>query len=480
MDSSKRKVNLSKVTPPKVRIPGPNSWANEKAALRKMKVDTSGRGQVVSRERLENKPMPPTPEASPSEKTMTVQRKKGYIQPATPLIKPIQRGRNVQRSVTDSVIPQPLFASTAADATQLRKKRSQTNLNTKATKEEATKPSQPNSPAPVFSEKASKILGVLPAKDYRHVAPPVSAPPSTKTPDPFRGSTEGTEDRGVSPSRQVQSTPVPTRRYMRENNLQTPEFNFALPETEVSNADKQRAETRGNLPVFGDAMGQGGAQLSTLGSCGRLGEIKHVNQHMMQRIPSFAGIIEDACQPCLPEELQDEQKHAPTEINPNEPTAHPQSSAELLKPVAYSPGNLAGVWENNPHVVSRSLVAQRNTDLHYPRATPFLLSVHCIRRMFKFPHLTLRCTRTRTKWCRSCYVGLTKNPVMARAMSPPYALRTHGLKALIGHPASQTHRLPQPGHLDRQVMEMPCHRHLTISLVSNPMDKYHRAFYAWR
>ncbi|KAL9032104.1 MAG: hypothetical protein Q9214_008106, partial [Letrouitia sp. 1 TL-2023] len=315
-----------------VRIPGPNSWANEKAALRKMKVDNSGRGYVASRDKLENKPMPPTPEASPSEKTMTVQRKKGYIQPATPLVKPNQRGRNVQRAVTDPVIPQPLFASTTADASQLRKKRSQANLNPKANKEEATVTSRSDSPIPVFSEKASKILGVLPVKDYRHVAPPVSAPPSTKTPDPFRGSAEGTEDRELSPSRQVQSTPVPTRRYMRENNLQTPEFNFAFPETEVSNADRQQIEARGNLPVFGDATGQGGAQLSKLGSCGRLGEVKYVNRNMMQRVPSFAGIIEDACQPCLPEAIQDEQKHAPTGTNSNEPNAHPQSSAEILRP----------------------------------------------------------------------------------------------------------------------------------------------------
>lgn len=475
MDSSKRKVKSSKVTPPKVRIPGPNSWANEKAASRKMKVDNSGRGHVLSRDKLENKPMPPTPEASPSEKTMTVQKKKGYIQPATPLVKPIQRGRNVQRAVTDPVIPQPLLANTTADATQLRKKRSQANLNPKASNEESTMPGRSDSPIPVFSEKASKILGVLPAKDYRHVAPPVSAPPSTKTPDPSCGSTEGTEDRGLSPSRQVQLTPVPTRRYMRENNLQTPEFNFAFPETELSNADRQQTETRGNLPVFGDAMGQGGAQISTFGSCGRLGEVKYVNPNMMQRVPSFAGIIEDACQPCLPEAIQDEQKHAPTGTNPNEPNTHPQSSAEILKPVAYSPGSLAGVWENNPHVVSRNLVNQGITHLYCFRATPSLLSVHYIKRTSQCPHLALRSNRTRTKWCRSCYVGLTMNPVMALGMFPPYALRTHGLKAPMGHRASQNHCLPQPGHLDLQVMEMPCHRHLTISLVFNHMDKYHQA-----
>ncbi|KAL9614632.1 MAG: hypothetical protein Q9167_000920 [Letrouitia subvulpina] len=341
---------VAEVPLPKVRIPGPNSWANEKAALRKMKIDNDGRGHAVSRDRLDHKPMPPTPETSPSEKTMTVQKKKGYIQPATPLVKSNQRGRNVQRAVTDPVVPQPLFASANSDATQLRKKRSQANLNPKASKEEVTMPSRSGSPAPVFSEKASKILGVLPTKDYRHVGPPVSAPPSTKTPDPFRGSTEDTEDRGVSPSRQVQSTPVPTRRYMRENNLQTPTFNFAFPETEVSNADRQQIETRGNLPVFGDAMGQGGPQFSKLGSCGRLGEVKYVNQNLMQRVPSFAGIIENACQPYLPEAIQDEQQHAPTGTNTNEQNVHPQSSAEILKPVAYSPGNLAGVWENDPHV----------------------------------------------------------------------------------------------------------------------------------
>ncbi|KAL8723032.1 MAG: hypothetical protein Q9225_000574 [Loekoesia sp. 1 TL-2023] len=339
-DGPAPRVKLPEVTPPKVLQPNPNSWAAKQAQTHN-KTPTA-----TTRDKYENKPMPPTPEASPSpaEKPLTVRKNRGYIQPAIPLTSPgVASSSMKNRAVTDPVMPKPLFTSTTTTVNQLRKKYSQTKNKPKSKEDEEPATHRPTSPPLVIAHKASQILGVYPLKDNNRATPPVSAPPSTNTPDPFRTSTESASGRHVSPSRQVHSTPVPTRRYLQENNL--PVQNGARASQDPKEAPKVPVEERKS-----DHSKEGSDGLlnpARLGVCGRKGEVGYVDQNEMQRVPSFAGIIEH---PDSLREGKDTMEPDSAKIDWNENTLRPQYSGEILYPMVYTPNNYAGVWENDPNV----------------------------------------------------------------------------------------------------------------------------------
>ncbi|KAL8944635.1 MAG: hypothetical protein Q9216_000332 [Gyalolechia sp. 2 TL-2023] len=334
------RVKLPEGTPPKVLQPNPNSWATQQTQPHH-KTPTA-----TNRDRYENKPMPPTPEASPSpaEKPLTARKNRGNIQPAIPLKSPGPACSSMKsRAATDPVMPKPLFASTTTTVNQLRKKYSQSKHKHKSKEDEENTAHQPPSPPLVITKKASQILGVYPARDDNRGTQPVSAPPSTKTPDPFRTSTESARGQQVSPSRQVQSTPVPTRRYLQENNLQaftairTSQEAKEVP-NEPSNEKKQSHRGEGS---------DGSPNPTRLGMNGRKGEVGYVGRSDMQRVPSFAGIIEH---PDSPREGGDTMRPDFARIDWNEHTLQPQYSGEILHPMVYTPNNFAGVWENDPNV----------------------------------------------------------------------------------------------------------------------------------
>ncbi|KAL9032002.1 MAG: hypothetical protein Q9196_000015 [Gyalolechia fulgens] len=344
------RVKLPQGTPPKALQPNPNSWAT-KPTQPPHKTPTA-----TNRDKYENKPMPPTPEASPSpaEKPLTARKNRGHIQPAIPLKSPGPAGSSMKnRAATDPVMPKPLFASTTTTVNQLRKKYSQSKHKHQSQEDEENITHQPPSPPLVITKKASQILGVYPAKDNNRGTPPVSAPPSTNTPDPFRTSTESARGQQGSPNRQVQSTPVPTRRYLQENNLQAftgtqaPEESKELP-NEPSNKMKQSHLREGS---------DGSLNPARLGIYGRKGEVEYVGQSEMQRVPSFAGIIEHSDSP---REGGDTVAPDSARIDWNEHTLQPQYSGEILHPMVYSPNNYAGVWENDPNVVIRWTATSSN------------------------------------------------------------------------------------------------------------------------
>ncbi len=81
----------------------------------------------------------------------------------------------------------------------------------------------------------------------------------------------------------------------------------------------------------------------------RKGEVEYVNKNEMQRVPSFAGIIE---QPESPRVGEGATEPDGLGIGWNETTLRPQYSGEILQPMVYTPSIYAGVWENDPNVVS--------------------------------------------------------------------------------------------------------------------------------
>lgn len=336
------RVKLPDVTPPKAAHSGSNSWA----AQVQTKTPTA-----TNRDKYENKPMPPTPEASPSPvaKPLTARKNRLYIQPATPLITPDQMMKN--RAVTDPVMPKPLFMSKTGTVHQLRKKYSQTRNKGKSIKDQEEVADHPPSPPLIISQKASQILGVFPSKDNIRETTPASAPPSTYTPDPFRTSAESTKGRNTSPNRQVQSTPVLTRRYLQENSLPTVSV---TPTSQGPEEVPAVSVTENKHPQSSDAttVGNGSLNPTRLGTYGRTGEVGYVGQHELYRALSFSGVIEDAG---APERRQDQMEPESIMTDWNENALRPQYSGEILHPMVYSPNHYGGVWENDPHVVSEAL-----------------------------------------------------------------------------------------------------------------------------
>ncbi|KAL8811036.1 MAG: hypothetical protein Q9200_002125 [Gallowayella weberi] len=339
------RVKLPDVTPPKAIHPGSNSWAEQIQP----KAPTA-----TNRDKYENKPMPPTPEASPSPaaKPLTARKNRPHIQPATPLISPDHINPNMKnRAVTDPVMPKPLFMSKTSTVNQLRKKYSQSRSKSKSTKDDEDLADRPPSPPLILSQKASQILGVFPIKDDNRETPPASAPPSTRTSDPFRTPVESTNGRNASPNRQVQSTPILTRRYLQENHLPTVAITRTSQEVKevpaTSTTDKNSHQT-----LEGPSTGNESLNPTRLGTYGRTGEVGYVGQNEMHRVLSFSGVIEDANAPGNQEGLR---ATSSTTTDWNENTLHPQYLAEILRPTVYSPNKYAGVWENDPNVVSDSL-----------------------------------------------------------------------------------------------------------------------------
>ncbi|KAL8695036.1 MAG: hypothetical protein Q9218_000404 [Villophora microphyllina] len=341
-DPQAPRVKLPAVTPPRVNHAGSNSWAVSQGQPY-VKTPTA-----TNRDRYENKPMPPTPGPSPSPAVKPLTARKNRIQPATPLISP-EPGNNLKvkgRAATDPVVPKPLFTSTTSTVNQLRKKYSQSKKASKSAKLDDDIYHRPTSPPPVMARKASQILGVYPVKDNQRETPPASAPPSSHTPDPFRTSTESVSGRNVSPSWQVHSTPVPTRRYLRENKLSAPtgmrssQESKEAPRTSYEGKEKPQS-------IEKTVPGNGSLNLAGLGMSGKQLEVEYVRQNEMQRVMSFSGVIEHP-DPLHEGESVTESNQAGPDLCEN--TLRQQYSGEVLHPTVYSPGNFAGVWENDPNV----------------------------------------------------------------------------------------------------------------------------------
>ena len=338
--SSTPQAKLPDVMPQKPVVPGPNSWALSATQGDPKKLPQPAQG--TNREKYEQKPMPLTPGKVSGNDELVVPKNRGYVQPATPLLYSNQSFQsNKGRASTDPVLPQPLFTGTRPGGiAQLRQKFSGSKTNFNVIKEHDA--AQLASASPVLSEKALQILGVRPVPDNSGRTPPASAPPIANTPEPYRVSSDDHSAPSSSLSRHIQSTPAPTRRYLRENGPQTPQLgNASLADTADMPDENEALEQTSEHPegaIVSDSM----LNPSRSGAYGRVGEAQYVEGHESQRIASYAGVIEN---------IESFDQPSPTQ---NQYTSQEYDSAGFLPPTVYSPSNYGGVWENDPDVVSNA------------------------------------------------------------------------------------------------------------------------------
>lgn len=348
-DQDKPRVKLPGVILRKPMMPGPNSWAQSQ---QEQQGSSSGEqlsvGKVTNRDKYEHKPMPPPPpDSSPSDKHVQA---KAYIQPAIPLVYPAPAGQIQQkRAVTDPVAPKPLFAGRKLSVAKLRKKYSFSKAKDEVPEAEAMPTLQSSTAIRLSSEKAAEVLGLYPPRENKPDTPPASAL-LAPMPDPFRISSDSVE-RTASPACQLQSTPAPTRRYLRENDLPTATITEApTASNQGANEDAQNQiqdPKRAEDTVFTPGM----LQPPRIRRYGNVGEVGLVEANGMQRVESFTGVIENAeFSPGSNGRIYTGSTGACSQSS----MVQGLSTGNLLPPVIYSPSNYGGVWENDPAVVSYS------------------------------------------------------------------------------------------------------------------------------
>ena len=353
-DHDKPRVKLPGVILRKPMVPGPNSWAQ---LQQEQQGPSSGEqlsvGRVTNRDKYEHKPMPPPPaDSSPSNKHAQA---KAYIQPAIPLANPAPAVQIQQkRAVTDPVAPKPLFAGRKLSVAKLRKKYSFSKAKDDIPKAEAMPTVQSSSAVRLSSEKAAEVLGLYPPPENKSDTPSASAP-LAPVPDHFRLSSDSVE-RTASPARQVQSTPVPTRRYLRENDIPTPTI-IEAPTASNQGANEDAQKQTQDLTKAGKIMFTSGMlHPPRLRRYGNVGEVGLVEANGMHRVESFSGVIENA--ESSPSNNGQMYACSTGALSQSSMIQGP-STGYLLPPVIYSPSNYGGVWENDPAVVSHSRSSTR-------------------------------------------------------------------------------------------------------------------------
>lgn len=346
----KARVMLPGVISRKPVVPGLNSWAQSQQEQQRSSSGEQLRvGKVTNRDKYEHKPMPPPPpvDSSPHNKYLEAM---AYIQPAIPLVNPAPKLQIQQRrAVTDPVAPKPLFAGRKLSVAKLRKKYSFSKSRDDSPEVEAMSTDQSSLAVRLSSEKAAEVLGLYPPPENKPNTPPASAPRASM-PGPFCISSDSV-GRAASPARQVQSTPMPTRRYLRENDLPTPTTTEApIAFGREANEDPQKQDKDTKKAEDG-VLAPGMLHPPRLGRYGNVGEVGLVETNGMHRVESFSGVIENA-EAFLG---NNGQMYAGSTGGPSHSSmTQSLNIGDLLPPVIYSPSNYGGVWENDPAVVSTS------------------------------------------------------------------------------------------------------------------------------
>ncbi len=338
----------------KTVAPGPNSWAQQRDSTTKLITNA----KPTNRDKYEHKPMPPPPQSEEDRfGDHYFLQPKAYVRPASPLASSTTPNMPNQknRAVTDPVAPKPLFADREVSVRQLRKKYSQSKGKDQPSKEPSFEDSQASSKIPMTSEKAAQILGVNPVAGISRNAHPTSTPNESAS-DFFRSSNGESVERRVTPAQQIQSspvprrsTPVPTRRYLKENDLP------ALPSTEASSGPQQYSDEQEQDEVHASKKAQkqeiNKALLhpARIGTNTNIGEVGLVEGSGMHRVESFRGVIED-----VPTSSgSNGQVYTESYASSSQPSTGRGQDAERVGPsYSYAPGNYGGVWENDPAVVS--------------------------------------------------------------------------------------------------------------------------------
>lgn len=319
----------------------------------------------TNRSKYDDKPMPPLPDPSPVRPIRKGSNDRFYIHPATPYRKtPVNLNRVKDRAATDPVIPKPLFASKEKVRTQPCEEETEPNYDQEGYDDGESSQKRPSAPpATAVPSKASAVLGFYPVSSNKVINEmPSSAPPPTTPPDPYHSSGE-ISSYSPSPPQQVQSTPVPTRPYVRGNAILTPTLTHS---SRASSRQMGDTESDGG-PVQGIITGDGLLSPTRTGGYGKLGGATFVDQIDMQRVDSQMGIIETVYSPA-PTEISSCSHRHNDDYNVN----LQQSSHEKMR---YTQSNYSGVWENDPHVVRINMREVMRVVLINSRATPFRHSV---------------------------------------------------------------------------------------------------------
>jgi len=299
-----------------------------------MKIERSG--PPTNRDRYENKPMPPLPITPEKVRAPTTPGKPGYIQPATPLI--YSKATPSNRAVTDPVVSKNLFGANKVSIGELRRKFSGAKIGPNLSTVDESTNARVRTPRPQAVELPTGPS--MPDSTHKeYLNPPSSAPPSTNAPDPFRSS--GT------PGRQHQSSPAPTRRYVKEQT--------SLEELPYEDDETSIPEIRSPDGII---MGDGKLNPTRNGTYGTIGEVEYVEGKAAHRVASYSGVIENASSPT--ESGSQKQPHS-ANINPSPSAVRGQNLTHLLHPNVYSPSEYGGVWENDPHVVGLLAILKRST-----------------------------------------------------------------------------------------------------------------------
>ena len=198
-----------------------------------------------------------------------------------------------------------------------------------------TTPNTPQTP-----ESHTQASGGRNINQTRRETPPSSAPANTTVPDPYRVS--------ETPGRQTNSTPVPTRRFLRENNIPASVLTKAVVSLPRFSSDESDIGSEEDGKPEGIIIGDGSLKPTKTGTYGSLKEVQIVEGKAIHKVASLAGVIENAEPSPI---TANEQHHLGSSSAKFD--IYPQDST-MLQPTAYSPSVYGGVWENDLQVVRTS------------------------------------------------------------------------------------------------------------------------------
>ncbi|MDI1488845.1 MAG: hypothetical protein OHK93_008121 [Ramalina farinacea] len=305
--------------------PGPNSWAQSQSQTG-LAAAQQGKPRPTNRDKYENKPTPNLP----SELENNI---KSVKLPAIPILMPPDNPRT--RAVTDPLDSSYALGGRKPSVTQLRKKFG----HSKQISDSST------SNAPIPTGKAAEVLGIGPKRAQK-------AKVSTQAPEDLDNDSSIIIMQAERPLSEIAEPQQKRESASEDSDISR----------EASGSPEERQQILGDRDVGDLAIGiakktpqDHTARLAPakIGSYARIGKVGMLQGQGLVRIESVQGIIDHANPQYAKSEIseRDSDKELDNEATPRS-SSQSQYSAGLLKPISYSPNDYAGVWENDPAVVS--------------------------------------------------------------------------------------------------------------------------------
>lgn len=347
-DASNRPVSIDRKP-----TPGPNSWAHSLGQAG-LAAAQQGKPRPTNRDKYENKPMPNLPSELESNRKLVKL-------PAIPILMPPDNPRN--RAVTDPLDSSYALGGRKPSVTQLRKRFGHSKQNSDS--------STSNTPVP--TGKAAEVLGIGPKRLQKGKTPTLT--------------TQAPEDLDDDSSIIIMQPEAPLSDNVethRNRQAASEGSNIPIsPQTSASSREGQQGLGDREVGDLAIEVAKKNPQDHTarlapakIGSYGRIGEVGMLQGQGLVRIESVQGIIDHANPQYAKSEVseRDSEKELDNEATPRS-SSQSQYSAGLLKPISYSPNDYAGVWENDPAVVSVTVFHPYSSLMPWARDTHYLPSV---------------------------------------------------------------------------------------------------------